>query len=369
MTESRWTRAILIASGLLLGLAPTAASGTETADSSCFACHNNPQWQMELALPDGEAWSLYVDKDGLEKSVHGSLRCVDCHAEITGFPHAELSQDWDRRDITVYLSATCRRCHPEQVQEIVNSAHAAALDEGKRFVPVCSDCHGSHQVKPVDYVPAGFAPACGKCHQRAYDTFAGSVHGTALLQRGSPDAPTCADCHGAHQINGPQTTEFRARSPGVCARCHADKEMMSKYGISTAVFRTYVADFHGTTAALFQERPGVHLDEAVCYDCHGAHEITAINGAGLANLKQNLLQVCQQCHPGATANFPSAWMGHYEPSPQKYPAVYYARLFYMILIPGLIAFFIIVVSWDMVHNVVQRSARRLEGWTRRKGEH
>jgi hypothetical protein len=138
--------------------------------------------------------------------------------------------------------------------------------------------------------------------------------------------------------------------------------MMSRYGISTTVFGTYVADFHGTTATLFQERPGDRLDEAVCYDCHGAHNIVAADAANSPVSKQNLLKTCQRCHPGATANFPNAWVGHYQPSPKRSPAVYYARLFYMILIPGVIAFFIIVVTWDMVHGIVQRmrSSRGLE---------
>ena len=46
---------------------------------------------------------------------------------------------------------------------------------------------------------------------------------------------------------------FRLQSPEMCGKCHADKELMQKYGISTDVFDTYVADFHGTTVAIFKK--------------------------------------------------------------------------------------------------------------------
>jgi len=305
-------------------------------------------------LPCGDHWSLYFDKEELKSSVHGALHCADCHTEITGFPHDKLPKDWDRREITLNLSTTCQRCHPQAHRAIAESVHYAALAEGNRAAPVCTDCHGAHDVQPVDQARADTARRCGRCHQDVYHTYAESIHGTALFQHGSPDAAACADCHGGHEIGDPRTTEFRARSPQVCARCHANEAMMSRYGISTTVFGTYMADFHGTTAALLQERPSGRLDEAVCYDCHGAHDIVAADAANSPVSTENLLKTCQRCHPGATANFPGAWLGHHRPSPKRFPAVYYARLAYRVLIPGVIAFFIIVVTWDMVHGIVQR---------------
>ena len=65
--------------------------------------------------------------------------------------------------------------------------------------------------------------------------------------------PTCIDCHGVHNIEDPRTAAFRLQSPEMCAKCHADRALMAKYGISTDVFNTYVADFHGTTVAIFEK--------------------------------------------------------------------------------------------------------------------
>ncbi len=54
----------------------------------------------------------------------------------------------------------------------------------------------------------------------------------------------------------------------------ADEEMMGKYGISTDVFETYVADFHGHDCRLFEKQLlDQETNKAVCYDCHGVENI------------------------------------------------------------------------------------------------
>jgi cytochrome c553 len=115
---------------------------------------------------------------------------------------------------------------------------------------------------------------CERCHSQIHDLYADSVHGSALLGEGNPDVPTCIDCHGVHNIQGPTDSQFRLFSPEICARCHADQELMAKYGINTDVFDTYVADFHGTTVEIFQDlAPGQETNKPVCIDCHGVHGV------------------------------------------------------------------------------------------------
>ena len=53
---------------------------------------------------------------------------------------------------------------------------------------------------------------------------------------------------------------------------------MSKYGISTQVVNTYVADFHGTTVTLFEKiSPDQITNKPVCFDCHGVHNIKKVD--------------------------------------------------------------------------------------------
>ncbi|HEX7976611.1 MAG TPA: cytochrome c3 family protein, partial [Anaerolineales bacterium] len=188
-----------------------------------------------------------------------------------------------------------------------------------------------------------------KCHYAIYQKYSTSVHGSALLGQGNPDVPTCIDCHGVHNIGNPSTAAFRLKSPELCAKCHTDPKIMDKYGISTQVLNTYVADFHGTTVTLFQkESADQQTNKPVCFDCHGVHDIKRVDDPqnGL-QVKENLLARCKVCHPGASPNFPTAWLSHYIPSPQRYPLVYTVNTFYKFFIPGVLGGMAVLVILDM----------------------
>lgn len=131
---------------------------------------------------------------------------------------------------------------------------------------------------------------------------------------------------------------------------------MTKYGLSTNVLETYVSDFHGTTTTLFEKQfQGQKVNTAVCSDCHGVHDISKTDDpeTGIA-MQENLLAKCQRCHPDATANFPAAWMGHYEPSPEHYPIVYYVNLFYTFFIPAVLGGMVFFILTDIYRRIVNR---------------
>jgi hypothetical protein len=229
---------------------------------------------------------------------------------------------------------------------------------GNLNAAVCTDCHSAHTVRRLNdpnthelsadarlWIPQ----TCAKCHNAIYQNYLTSVHGSALVDENNLDVPTCIDCHGVHNIENPTTAAYRLKSPKMCARCHTDSKIMNKYGISTNVLNTYVADFHGATVVLFeQQSPDAETNKPVCYDCHGVHDIRRADDPekGL-QVRENLLARCQVCHPNATANFPTAWLSHYIPSPEKYPLVYYVNLFYKIFIPGVLGGMAILVLLDI----------------------
>jgi hypothetical protein len=170
-----------------------------------------------------------------------------------------------------------------------------------------------------------------------------------LIGEGNPDVATCIDCHGVHNIEDPTTTAFRVESPSICANCHTDPQIMNKYGISTDVMDTYVADFHGTTQVLFNDQSeDAQFNKPVCYDCHGVHDIARPDDPQKGLLvRQNLLARCQECHPDASENFPDAWLSHYIPSREQNTLVFYVDLFYRILIPVVIGGMALLVSLDL----------------------
>jgi len=123
---------------------------------------------------------------------------------------------------------------------------------------------------------------------------------------------------------------------------------MSKYGLSPAVLKTYLQDFHGTTNTLLQEQsPLIWSKEAVCTDCHGIHDITKIDDPQSRVLRANLVKTCQECHPDATDNFPAAWLSHYEPSLTKAPLVFVVDIFYKIFIPFIAGGMVLHVFVDL----------------------
>jgi predicted CXXCH cytochrome family protein len=332
--------AILIAAIVLIYPIPAAAAppADESAPQSdlfpsCLGCHSAPG--LETTLASGERLLLTVDPAAIAASVHGriGLTCTDCHIDIIGFPHPPLTAQ-TQREFTLQIYPACATCHEGEFSDTVHGVHGKALAEGNTEAAVCTDCHGAHDIQPPAKPRSLIPQTCAQCHSEIFALYKESVHGRPLLEEENSDVPSCTDCHGVHLIQGPSESGFRVRSPQICAGCHTDTEMMGRYGISTDVLSTYVADFHGTTVTLFEEiAPNLETNKAVCVDCHGVHDILPPNDPNSTIMKENLLATCQKCHPDATANFPTAWLGHYIPSPEHSPIVYYVTQFYKFFIP------------------------------------
>lgn len=318
------------------------------SNEDCLECHNLPN--MYTTLPSGETLNLSVDASLYRNSAHGrqGYACVQCHTDITGFPHPELDAQ-DRRDVTLYMTKSCEGCHREEYELYMQGDHAQLLEEGDKDAAVCTDCHGFHDLEKFEGLRTDIAQACRKCHAEIYDEYKRSIHGEALVREYNLDVPTCVDCHRNHANMGPDQPGFHLFSPQICARCHANETLMNRYDINTDVFETYVADFHGTTIVIFEKiAPDQETNKAVCVDCHGVHSILPPEDVSSTVYKQNLLDTCRRCHQEATLNFPDAWLSHYRPDPEHNTIVYLVDLFYQFFIPGtlgLMAVFVVTDFW------------------------
>jgi predicted CXXCH cytochrome family protein len=327
-------------------------------DDTCLACHARPN--LVLPLGDGTEVLVTIDNAAFQEGSHGSkgIGCTNCHTDISGYPHPEYDKD-SLRELNVSLfratRSACQNCHGKEVVAVMDSVHEETLQAGNNNAAVCADCHNPHYLTSVaerEEVP----DVCARCHSDIAAQYKDSVHGDALLAEANPDVPTCIQCHGVHDVNDPRTVEFRNAIPELCARCHTNPDIMDKYGISTNVLSTYVADFHGTTVTLFEQQSPDHpTNKPVCTDCHGVHSISKTDDpeTGIA-LKANLLDRCQRCHPGANANFPDAWMSHYIPSPEKYPVVFFVNLFYKFFIPAVLVPMAVFVVSDIIRRQISR---------------
>lgn len=329
------------------------------ADEYCLSCHDTPG--LRTSLPSGEELYIGVDPQTYYQSSHGSMgyACVQCHTTIKEYPHPENTAG-SIREYSLNMYENCRKCHEVNYFATLDSTHQNAIANGNIQGAVCTDCHGVHNINKPGEPRSNIPKMCEVCHSEIYTLYEQSVHGSALIGEGNPDVPTCTDCHGVHQLSGPSTQDsFHLFSPQICADCHADDELMNKYGVSTKVFESYVSDFHGTTIVLFEKiAPDQETNKPVCIDCHGVHDMRKVDDPESTVIKENLLSTCQKCHPDATANFPTSWLGHYEPNAEDAPLIFFVDLFYKIIIPLTIGGMLVFIASDVANKVSKKLENR-----------
>jgi len=348
----------------VLGLlfATHSALAQEDPNEACLACHAQPG--MQTTLPSGETLYLTVDPEVFRASVHGQegFLCVHCHTDLDGYPHPPSTAQ-NRRELSLALyRASCIECHSDMYDMNLDGVHQKALASGDNRGAICTDCHGTHNIQPPGEPRSRSSQMCELCHAEIFELYKQSIHGAALIGEGNPDVPSCTDCHEVHSVQGPSGSAFHLFSPQICAECHADPELMAKYGISTDVFDTYVGDFHGTTVMLFEKlAPDQETNKPVCIDCHGVHDMRKVDDPESSVIKGNLLGTCQKCHPDASLDFPTTWLGHYRPDVQHTPLVFFVQLFYLILIPAVLGIMGVFVGTSIYRQIRDRRKERQHG--------
>jgi hypothetical protein len=328
------------------------------ANETCLSCHGTPG--QTFVLPSGEALYISVDAQLYETSIHGQsgISCVQCHTDIREYPHPPVEAR-TRREYTLELRPICQTCHTQPYEDATNDAHLLAIDRGMVEAAVCADCHGAHDITSLSQPLSRVPKTCQRCHSLIFEEYRTSAHGESMMAASNPDVPHCADCHNHHNVQGTSNTAFALFSPDLCARCHANPTITERYDLNPYVYDTYLADFHGTTITIFQAvAPGQRPNQAVCVDCHGAHAILRVDDP--ESVRENILPTCQRCHPQANIDFPASWLSHYPPSPTHNPLVFYARLFYTILIPIIIGGMLLFVVGDIGRRITNRRSENHE---------
>jgi hypothetical protein len=240
--------------------------------NSCYDCHS--------AVNDEQAEVAAAWNDSAHARV--GVGCADCHGgdpttdQITKAmdPRAGYIGAPDRLD-SIGLCASCHT-DPEtmrgsglatdQYAKYFSSVHGQKLvtDNDVR-VAVCTDCHGTHDIKPVSdpaspVFSVNVPELCASCHADArrmepygiptdqYDVYSQSVHGKALLEDNDVRAPNCASCHGSHDAKPPTSTTVVE----VCGKCH------------TATQDLYLESRHSELEAAAPK----------CWTCHGTHDVS-----------------------------------------------------------------------------------------------
>lgn len=350
---------MVAAAALLLARPVQAGAFEQRTEEYCLACHTNPD--LSITLPSGEELSLAISQNTLSASVHSpaGIECHACHTEITTYPHPPLEYA-SHRELSRAYYLSCQKCHSDNYDKTLDSMHAQVAAAGDLSAPVCTDCHGSHGVRPPDEPRTLISETCGQCHTDLFNQYTRSIHGADLIE-GNPDVPVCTDCHGVHDIQDPRTSQFAVDTPEMCAGCHADQELMAKYGLSAEVYNIYKISWHGVDVSVYKARwPTIWHESAVCTDCHGVHDILRTSDPGSRVNPANLLATCQACHPGAGPNWTDAWTGHHEIDVVRTPFVYYTSAFYTSFTPFVLWLSGIYVALQIIRATIERLRRSLQ---------
>ncbi|HUV29746.1 MAG TPA: cytochrome c3 family protein [Acidobacteriota bacterium] len=308
----------------------------------CASCHQD----------EAKGYNRSPHVAGRSVSVESLPTCVTCHGG-----HDLLPVD-DPRSRTNHRNSVsiCVKCHadesvtgkftdvpdPGMIRAYEQSIHGKTLlIDGNMAAPACVDCHGSHSFFPSDepespIYKSHIAGTCGRCHGEISETYAESVHGTALAA-GVLESPTCTNCHGEHNIRAhddPASRVYATHVSTTCSDCHTSEALVAKFGLKADRIKTFKESYHGVVTEFGETRA------ANCASCHGAHDIFPQSDSRSLINAANIELTCGKCHEGLPADFAHSQV-HTSASDVESGGEFYVRKFYIWFITIIIVAFVL----------------------------
>jgi cytochrome b subunit of formate dehydrogenase/nitrate/TMAO reductase-like tetraheme cytochrome c subunit len=317
---------------------------TSNLNESCGTCH-----------PDVKESFIHSDHAiALSKGVTQAPNCITCHKN-----NIVAAEETDILKVKQNQQKLCLSCHVDDpdisdrsiadsvfVSSYSLSIHSKELAKGNANAANCVDCHSSHNIlkgtnqnSPVS--KSNIPETCGSCHEEITKEYQQSSHGLAVA-KGNLDSPVCTSCHGEHKIldhlDPASPVAFKNVSAEVCSPCHSSVRLSEKYGITADRFRTFQDSYHGLALR------GGSVSVANCASCHGVHNILPSSNPASTISKENLVNTCGSCHPGANENF-TVGKVHVTMAKEDEPILYWIATAYIFVI-------ISVVGGMFFHNVI-----------------
>ncbi len=234
-----------------------------------------------------------IEKDGLLEAAG----CVDCHGD-----HMVQSLD-NIKAMTGRINQveTCGKCHRETAEKFKKSSHGTQLMKNNDKAPACTDCHGEHDIQSVlisdQFSKIKLADKCLSCHKDAKlphktrdgeeeltQSFKQSAHYQAL-EKGSLDAPSFYNCHGAHEMEKADNPDSKINKKNVALTC-------GQSDCHTKQLREYKGSIHDVAV-----RQNGNADAPACNTCHGNHIILSTdNEKNPLSSSKGIVEVCSDCH-------------------------------------------------------------------------
>jgi hypothetical protein len=298
---------LLLVFALLLVMVNSRAEAAD--EDNCLMCH---KYRFLGRIDEkGNKINYNVDPRIYDETVHRTISCRECHTYIKKIPHAPVTEQVNCGNLChVITPFSKQRFSHQKIIEIFNtSIHAPKPDDSPEQLaakPTCKFCH----LNPMYTLPKHAFPydvslrRCLNCHQKK---------GVTLAYK-----------HITHRIRR-KTSRSSQQIVALCAKCHADKELMERFKLSqealTAV-QTYKRSIHGESVTLGSQ------ETADCISCHASnklHDIYKKEDRRATIFSKNIDRTCRQCHQQTNRWFVEIAV-HPAPEHEENPIVYFISL-------------------------------------------
>ena len=146
----------------------------------CGKCHREGK-NIATAIDE----SKHGIVESYNESIHGkgllqsglmvTATCVNCHSS-----HRELPASDERSTVNdKNIATTCAQCHLGVYEQFKKSIHSPEVSKTDKKLPVCKDCHMSHEINRVDLsdFKQSIIYQCGKCHEKVTESYFDTFHG------------------------------------------------------------------------------------------------------------------------------------------------------------------------------------------------
>jgi len=191
----------------------------------CGDCHGEGGTADERY--DGRAGQMV---ENYAESIHGravqdkglvvAATCTDCHTAHTVLPQSDPASSIHRSNIV----PTCSACHEGIFETFKSSIHFTGENLGETELPMCDDCHTSHEISSTEQnrFKLELVEHCAHCHEDVTESYFETFHGK-VVDLGFTATAKCQDCHGAHDVlpkSDAASMISRENIVATCAQCH-----------------------------------------------------------------------------------------------------------------------------------------------------
>lgn len=234
-------------------------------NKKCLRCHSK---ERVKTLEDGQDMSLQIHSEEYIDSAHGETACVSCHTAIGDRRHPSKKTNItisNQREYSLEMNESCRNCHDAKFTQYEGSIHSSMVGQGSTEAPLCTDCHSAHAVETMTVYQPDTGFPCKKCHENIFTAYRESVHGSAriegnVIRDDHIQAPICSDCHHSHDVT---PVEIGDTLRSACLGCHENVPLLHSQWLPNAGTHLDIVSCAVCHAPFAKHRFDLHLFDKV----------------------------------------------------------------------------------------------------------